>query len=196
MRGRKFRLGLPGKHNLYNAAACIAFLSEIGVPIEDVARVLPGFSGIERRFDVHLYDGNYLVIDDYAHNPHKIFNLMMSMNRISGSVCYIFQPHGYGPTRLLREGYIKTFSENLRERDHLFLLPIYYAGGTAAKDISSTDIVEAIAASGRAAGMLAEREKIFGMLGKWNCYVILGARDESLSDYAEQIASALRGRTQ
>ena len=121
---------------------------------------------------------------------------MMSMNRISGSVCYIFQPHGYGPTRLLREGYIKSFSENLRERDHLFLLPIYYAGGTAAKDISSTDIVEAIAASGRAAGMLAEREKIFGMLGKWNCYVILGARDESLSDYAEQIASALRGRTQ
>lgn len=194
VRGRKFTVPLPGKHNLYNALACIAFLSEIGVPMEDTGEVLRDFSGIERRFDIHLDDECHLVVDDYAHNPDKIFNLMQTMRRLSKSVCYIFQPHGYGPTRLLKEGYIETFVANLRESDHLFLLPIYYAGGTADRDISSEVIVEAVAGSGRRAGALEERRRVFGLLGNWRSYVIFGARDESLSDYAEEIASELGKR--
>lgn len=193
LRGRKLTLALPGKHNLYNALACAAFLSESGVPLEDVGRILPEFSGIERRFDIHLKDRNHLVVDDYAHNPHKISSLMQTMSRLSGSVCYIFQPHGYGPTRLLKDGYIETFAANLRESDNLFLLPIYYAGGTAAKDISSGEIAEAIAASGGQASALMEREDIFHLLGKWKSYVVFGARDDSLSDYAKDIASRLSG---
>ncbi|MEJ2695087.1 MAG: Mur ligase family protein [Candidatus Sulfobium sp.] len=194
VRGRKFTVPLPGKHNVYNAVACIAFLSESGAPLEDISDVIPEFSGIERRFDIHLRNENFLVVDDYAHNPHKIFNLMRTMKGISGSVCYIFQPHGYGPTRLLKEGYIKTFAGNLREPDHLFLLPIYYAGGTAARDISSEDIIEAIAASGKPASAIRKRGHILGLLGKWKSYVIFGARDDSLSDYAGKIASVLRGK--
>ncbi len=192
VRGRKFTVPLPGKHNLYNAVACIAFLSELGVPLEDTGEVLRGFSGIERRFDIRLDDESYLVIDDYAHNPDKIFNLMQTMKLVSRSVCYIFQPHGYGPTRLLREGYIETFVANLRESDYLFLLPIYYAGGTSARDISSENIVEAVAASGKQASAMGERRRIFGLLGNWQSYVIFGARDDSLSDYAEEIALMLR----
>jgi len=111
---------------------------------------------------------------------------------VSRSVCYIFQPHGYGPTRLLREGYIETFVANLRESDYLFLLPIYYAGGTSARDISSENIVEAVAASGKQASAMGERRRIFGLLGNWQSYVIFGARDDSLSDYAEEIALMLR----
>ena len=194
VRGQNFMLSLPGKHNLYNAMACVAILSELGVPLNDVAAFLPRFSGIERRFDIHLHDENYLVVDDYAHNPHKIFNLMQTMSRISESVCYIFQPHGYGPTRLLKDGYVETFAGNLRRSDQLFLLPIYFAGGTAEKDISSQDIVDAIAESGGSAALLPERRGIFGVLGRWQSYVIFGARDDSLSDYAEEIASALAGR--
>ncbi len=197
VRDRRFMVPLPGRHNLYNAMACIAFLSEIGVALEDIAGVLPGFSGIERRFDIHLKDANYLVVDDYAHNPDKIFNLMQTMKRISGSVCYIFQPHGYGPTRLMRDGYIETFAANLRASDHLFLLPIYYAGGTAAKDISSRDIAAAVKEAGRPASVMEEREGVFDLLGKWKSYVVFGARDDSLSDYAEEIASRLgQGRLQ
>jgi len=139
-----------GEYNLYNALACISFLSEHGVSAKDIAAVLPEFSGIERRFDIHRKDGRYLVIDDYAHNPHKIYNLMEAMKKISGSVCYIFQPHGYGPTRLMKEGYIKTLQRDCGGRTILCFLPIYYAGGTAAKDISSRDLAEGIAASGRA----------------------------------------------
>jgi UDP-N-acetylmuramate--alanine ligase len=192
LKGRRFEVSLPGIHNLYNALACIALLSELGVAQERVAEVLPEFAGIERRFDVHLDDGRHLVVDDYAHNPHKIFSLMRTMQTLSKNVCYIFQPHGYGPTRLMKDGYIRTFSELLRPSDDLFLLPIYYAGGTAAKDVSSRDIAEGVKASGRSAAVLEERGEIFEMLGKWDGYVVFGARDDTLSDYAEEIAARLR----
>ena len=190
--GQDFRLSLPGEYNLYNGLACIAFLSELGISSEAIAEVLPDFSGIERRFDVHRNDGKYLVVDDYAHNPHKIHSLMEAMKKVSDKVCYIFQPHGYGPTRLMKDAYIKTFAENLRNSDHLILLPIYYAGGTAAKDISSEDLAEGVAASGRSVEVIEDRSELVNKTGLWDTYVVLGARDDTLSDLAEQIAVGLR----
>ncbi len=186
--GQNFILSLPGKHNLYNALACIALLAEIGIALKDIAAVLPEFSGIERRFDLHLNDGKHLVIDDYAHNPHKIQSLMLTMQRISQKVCYIFQPHGFGPTRLMKDGYIRTFAEGLRDTDRLIVLPIYYAGGTAAQDISSEDIATPIKASGRNALAVVDRDVILKSLSEYDAYVVFGARDDTLSDLAEGIA--------
>jgi UDP-N-acetylmuramate--alanine ligase len=190
--GTRFELSLPGRYNVYNALACIACLSELGVSAADIAGALPGFSGIERRFDIHLNDGRYIVIDDYAHNPHKISSLMRTMQGVSPAICYVFQPHGYGPTRMMRGGYIRTFSEGLRSTDRLALLPIYYAGGTAAKDISSRDIAEGVAASGGRTVAVEDRSEILAMLGEYNTYVVLGARDDTLSGLAAEIASKLR----
>jgi UDP-N-acetylmuramate-alanine ligase len=146
----------------------------------------------ERRFDVHLNDGKHLVIDDYAHNPHKIASLTDAAKRISKKICYIFQPHGYGPTRLMKEGYIATFIQNLREGDHLFLLPVYYAGGTSVKDISSEDLSREIASAGKSSLVLQTRSVLFDRLKEWKTYIVLGARDESLSDFAREIAGRLR----
>jgi UDP-N-acetylmuramate--alanine ligase len=159
---------------------------------ERIAPLLPEFTGIERRFDIHLNNGKYLVLDDYAHNPHKISSLMQAMKGTGEKVCYIFQPHGYGPTRLMKDGYIRTFAENLRETDELVLLPIYYAGGTAAKDISSRDIAEGVMAAGGKAEAVDERKEIFRKLGKFGSYVVFGARDDTLSGLAEEIAERLR----
>lgn len=192
VRGINFRLSLPGKHNLYNALSCIAMLSELGIKLEDIAIALPEFSGIDRRFDVYLNNGRNLVIDDYAHNPHKIENLMETMKKIRRNICYIFQPHGFGPTRLMKHGYIEVFIRHLRKEDHLFLLPIYYAGGTSLKDISSKDLCREIKAAGRSVEVLSERSLLFGKLNSWNAYVIFGARDESLADFAGEIAFRLK----
>lgn len=190
--GREFKLSLPGEYNLYNALACISFLSELGASLKAIAAVLPEFKGIERRFDIHRNDGRYLVIDDYAHNPHKIQSFIGAVKKISDKVCYIFQPHGYGPTRLMKEGYIETFAKGLRGPDHLVVLPIYYAGGTAAKDISSKDLAEGVAASGRSVEVIEGRADVLNKVGPWDTYVVLGARDDTLSGLAEQIAVKLK----
>jgi UDP-N-acetylmuramate--alanine ligase len=190
--GQEFELSLPGRHNLYNALACISVLSALGVSLKEIAEVLPDFSGIERRFDIHLNDGNYLVIDDYAHNPHKIRNMMQTMQAMRERICYIFQPHGFGPTRLMKDGYVSAFREGLRAADRLILLPIYYAGGTAARDISSDDITGPVRASGKRAVAVHERKEIFSFLQECDACVVFGARDDSLSDLAEEIAKSVR----
>ena len=64
--GQRYELGMPGRHNLYNALACIALLSESGVEPAAIAPALPAFTGVERRFDILLNDGGHLVLDDYA----------------------------------------------------------------------------------------------------------------------------------
>jgi len=187
----RFSLSLPGKHNLYNALSCIALLLEIGVSPNAIKAVLPEFQGIDRRFDVHLNNRKRLVIDDYAHNPHKISSLMQTAKKLRRKICYIFQPHGFGPTRLMKKEYIEVFTKNLRDSDHLILLPIFYVGGTASKDISSHDLANGIRAGGKSAEVVKHREDILKRLDEHQNYIIFGARDETLSDLAKEIAMRL-----
>ncbi|MEW6569588.1 MAG: Mur ligase family protein [Nitrospirota bacterium] len=192
LKGVNFRLSLPGEHNLYNALSCIALLSEMGVRLSDMPDVLADFSGLDRRFDIHLNDGRHLVVDDYAHNPHKISFLMETVKNICLSACYVFQPHGFGPTRLMKQGYIDIFVQKLRGDDHLILFPIYYAGGSSQKDISSDDLCREIRAAGKSVEVLKERSFLLKRLREWDNYIIFGARDESLADFAGEIASRLK----
>jgi len=189
--GIHFTLSLPGRYNLYNALSCIAMLSEMGISMKDISTIIHEYEGIERRFDVHLNDGKWLVIDDYAHNPHKLSSLMQAMKNIRKGVCYIFQPHGFGPTRMMKEEYIDVFAQNLDDSDHLILLPILYVGGTARKDISSHDLADGIRDKGKSVEVIEERDDILKILHKWDNYVICGARDETLSDFARVIAETL-----
>lgn len=192
LRGVRYSLSLPGRHNLYNAVSCIALLSEIGISPVLIASALPEFQGIERRFDIHLNDGRKLVIDDYAHNPHKISALMETVMRMHPDICYIFQPHGFGPTKLMKDEYIEVFSRNLRDTDKLILLPIYYAGGSTVKDISSFDLAAGIGKAGRSVEVIEDRGEVLSRLEGCSTYVIFGARDETLSDFAGLIAERLR----
>lgn len=186
-----FNLSLPGRYNLYNALSCVALLSEMEVPLRDIARALREFSGIERRFDIILDDREKLVIDDYAHNPHKISSLMEAVRRVRERVCYIFQPHGFAPTKMMKREYIEAFVGNLRDSDHLILLPVFYAGGTASKDISSHDLADGIR-TGRKSVEVAERKTVIERYREWDAYVIFGARDETLADFAREMADQLQ----
>lgn len=192
VRSVRFHVALPGMCNVYNALACLAILSSLGISLDAISAVLPDFRGIERRFDVHLCTDRYLVIDDYAHNPHKIASLMETVAKMRERVCYVFQPHGYGPTRFMKHAYVEAFVSHLRPDDSLLLLPIFYAGGTSIKDVSSDDLCREIRSSGKRAEVLAERSLLYARLAEWDSYVVLGARDDSLSDFAREIAKRLR----
>jgi UDP-N-acetylmuramate--alanine ligase len=192
LHGINYTLSLPGQYNLYNALPCIVLLSETGIPFKDIAEILPSFSGLDRRFDIHLNTEKHLVIDDYAHNPHKISSLMGSLKAFRHRICYIFQPHGFGPTRFMKHEYIDVFAKNLREEDHLVLLPIYDAGGTALRDISSEDLSYAIREAGKSVEVLHERSLLLNRVKEWDTYIVFGARDETLADFAQEIALRVR----
>lgn len=189
--GQRYRLSIPGRYNVQNALSVIAMLSELGISGAAIAAACERFSGIGRRFEVHLNEGRFLVIDDYAHNPHKIASMMAAAREVRDSICYIFQPHGFAPTRQMREGYIEAFSSVLRPADHLMLLPIFYAGGTVARDISSDVLAEGIRSRGGSVEVVSTRDELIGRVGKWDGYIVMGARDETLSQLAARIARAL-----
>ncbi|MBF0329796.1 MAG: hypothetical protein HQL10_11610 [Nitrospirae bacterium] len=189
--GIKFRLRLPGIYNTYNAMACISMLVSLGIDIKGIAAAVSEFTGIERRFDIWLNDGKKFVIDDYAHNPHKIASLMATVKNTRESICFIFQPHGFGPTKMMKDEYIDTFASYLRDGDHLVILPIYYAGGTARKDISSEDLAQGVRERSKSAEVLG-RDEILQRVKKYDSYVVFGARDETLSDFAKEIAARIK----
>jgi len=184
--GQEFEIGQPGIHNVYNALAAISVLSSLGYGLQEAASALAGFSGIERRFDVHMAGEGRMVVDDYAHNPHKIAALMDTIAALSESACYIFQPHGFGPLKLMLNEYAEVFNSRLRENDRLFILPVYYTGGTVKQDIGSGDLARLCRASAPEdrAALISEMENTPAS----DCYVVLGARDDSLGDLAEEIA--------
>ena len=110
-------------------------------------------------------------------------------------VLAIYQPHGYGPTRFLRQDFVRTFASELSGEDRLWLLEVFYAGGTATRDFSAADIVAEIADRGTAAEFAPSREwltaRIAAEARDGDLVLVMGARDPSLTALARAILAEL-----
>ncbi|MCX5791693.1 MAG: Mur ligase domain-containing protein [Elusimicrobia bacterium] len=196
LNGTEFYLPAPGLYNIENAAAAAAAAALYGVKLEAAARGLKDFRGVERRFRLVGEKNGVKVIDDFAHNPAKVSAVLKALRHAGGGrVFAVYQPHGFAPTRHLKAELIDAFVTGLAPEDLLLMPEIYYAGGTAAKDISSKDITGAVAAAGRAARYFSDRGAIPAELAKLvrsgDIVAVMGARDATLSDFARQILEAL-----
>ena len=70
--GSDVELQLPGRHNAMNALAALAAVHAIGIPLPDAAAALARFAGLKRRLETVGVARGVTVIDDFAHNPDKI----------------------------------------------------------------------------------------------------------------------------
>ncbi len=148
MKDTKFALPVPGAHNVANALAAIAACRSLGVTLEEMVSPLASFRGIGRRFQTVGKARGVEVIDDFAHNADKIAAAIRTAKLRAARVLAIYQPHGYGPTRFLRRDFVTTFARELAPEDLLWMLEVFYAGGTATRDFSAADIVAEIARVG------------------------------------------------
>jgi UDP-N-acetylmuramate--alanine ligase len=193
--GQAFRLPLPGAHNLSNTLAALAVCGLFGCDAARLAEAVAGYRGVRRRFSVTTLSNGVRVIDDFAHNPDKIRAALRTAHGLAPRVAAVFQPHGFGPTRFLQDELVAVFGEELTKDDMLCLLPIYYAGGTATRDISSGDLVARIRARGAAAFAPKDRAECLGLLASavrpGDAVLVMGARDPSLSAFVKQIEGAL-----
>lgn len=191
------KLNVPGMHNIYNALAATAAALLAGLSLEQAAAGLGQYKGLRRRFEIVGTAGGVTVIDDFAHNPDKIAATLDTLHQIPGRVLAIYQPHGFRPTKLLKDDLIETFNSHLAATDVLIMPEIYYAGGTAQKDISSGDIVAAVKTGEREAVFIEKRSDIVDFIAQkarpGDRVVIMGARDDTLPDFARDILSALAG---
>jgi len=193
--GVPFTLPVPGAHNVENALAAIAACRAVDVDLTAMTEPLSRFQGVARRFQSIGAAGGIEVVDDFAHNPAKIRAALATARLRARRVLAIYQPHGYGPTRFLREDFVHTFASELGAEDRVWLLEIFYAGGTAVRDFSSADLVAEILARGRHAEFAPSREalieRIADVARPGDLVLVMGARDPSLTLLARRLSARL-----
>lgn len=195
--GAEYHLPLPGAHSLENLRAALCVCEHFDCGGSALVEAVKNFEGVARRFTVIETHRNVHVVDDYAHNPAKIAAAVAAARGLSGRVVAVYQPHGFGPTRFLKDEYIATFRQVFGKGDSLYLLPIYYAGGTANKDISSQDIIEGLGPTAFKAAAVGSREDLLAALKNGvetgDCVLVMGARDPSLPALVRKIVGAFGG---
>jgi UDP-N-acetylmuramate--alanine ligase len=191
--GKTYRCSLhvPGEHNVSNALASLAAVCAAGGDMAQATEALSSFAGIARRMEVVGEANDITVIDDFAHNPDKIAATLRALHRFEGRLLILFQPHGYGPLRLMRKELAACFKESLSGDDRLYMCDPLYLGGTTDKSVGSADVVADIEARGQRAFYIPEREDcvadILRIARGGDRIIVMGARDDTLSDLARDI---------
>ena len=186
-------VSVPGRHNRENAALALAMALRLGCDETQARAALLSFKGVERR--LQKYGEN--VYDDYAHNPEKLKAMWTAVAEAhpEGGICAIWRPHGYGPLRKMLLALADMFSSTVRPCDKLLLLPVYDAGGTAERTISSADLAALLPqGSAELVESLDEAAEWVGKngVGRYAAFVVCGARDPLLPALAKRISSSLR----
>ena len=186
-----FSLHTLGRHNMENALAAVAVAGILNIDLKTCAAALEKYEGIYRRHQVIGNKHGVWLIDDYAHNPAKCAASIAACQHVSPKVIAWFQPHGYGPTRFLRHDFVKEIAAVLRPSDEIWMSEIFYAGGTAVKDISANDLINDLKARGKKA-FFAERredfpERVRNHLTADCVLLLMGARDPSLEAFAQKV---------
>ena len=207
-----FKPPSPGEHTAVNALAVLATVDLLAVEGEgsqmrtskgnraatlsrsELLNSVSSFSGVWRRFDFLGYDVNGAEVrDDYAHNPDKIASAISTAHEIASRVFVVFQPHGFKPLEFMRADLLYELERVLSDDDEFCFLPVFYAGGTTSFSPTSEEVSECFKYRG------SKKYNFFACRNELSLYLemntlrddmvlILGARDNSLSDFASTIA--------
>ncbi len=197
VRGIRFSIPMPGRHNAENALAAAAAAASCGVSLENSSAALKAFSGIARRFESAGRAGGIEVVDDFAHNPAKVEATISAARPRAKRILAVFQLHGFAPARLMKAEFVEALARSLSPDDRLWMPPIYYVGGTADKDVSAEDYVRELAARGLRAEFAGRRADILDAVSRearpGDLVLVMGARDPSLPDFTREILARLGG---
>lgn len=182
-------VGIPGWINVENgiAAAAVALLH--GTSPQMVKSALATFSGVERRFDIHLNTPKYSYIDDYAHHPKEISAAISSIRNIfpGRRLCAIFQPHLFTRTR----DFYREFAESLSALDELILLPIYPARELPIEGVSSEMILELVTIPDK---KIVSKEELMKELESRDIDILITLGAGDINTFIEPITELLNKR--
>ena len=194
------RLAMPGRHNLSNALAAIAGAVAAGMPAAEAVAALGSFTGIARRFSlIGTSSSGITVIDDFGHNPEKVAATLRTLKAHPGRVIAFFQPHGYGPLKQMGHELAATFARELGTGDVAILCDPVYFGGTVDRSEGSQRIVRLIEEAAETSGVRAEyvpareacAKRIVEIARPGDRVVVMGARDDTLTGFAQDLLRAL-----
>lgn len=175
------QLGVPVWVNIENGVAAMAVAWLMGATDEELRSGMSTFSGVYRRFNMHVNTPQVTYVDDYAHHPMELKASIESVRKLypNRHVIGVFQPHLFTRTR----DFVDEFAEVLSTLDEVALLPIYPAREEPIAGVNSEWLLEKIATK-RAlvlpnilAKYLRERVKNCISKGKPSVVITMGAGD-------------------
>jgi len=194
-KGQEFRVPLLGAHNAANALQAIVLCERLGHRLDAVAPALERFRGIRRRLEVAGTAGGVTVIDDYAHNPAKIRAAWQAVAPHYTRVLAAWRPHGFGPLAKMFDDLKALFIQMGRSCERLYLLPVYYAGGTATAAVTSDALAAELAAAGAPVELAADPDdlvrRVAARARPGDVVLSMGARDPGLPAMARRIVDAI-----
>lgn len=143
----RYALGLPGAHNIYNAAPAPVVWGACYPELAASALSLADFPGMARRFESHgrvpLPTGGAVdLFEDYGHHPAAIqaVGVMLRAAFAGRRIVMVFHPHRYSRTRDL----LFDFVDVLSDIPVLILLPVYAASEAHVSGGSAQDLYQAL----------------------------------------------------
>jgi len=141
----KFRLHVPGRHNVLNATAAVAVGVQLGVAPDQIAVGLESFRGVDRRFQIKGVVRGVTVVDDYGHHPTEIVATLRAARECGyGRVHVLFQPHRFTRTRDLMGEFAGAFGD----ADRVEVLDIYAASEEPIVGVTAEALVREIGTKG------------------------------------------------
>lgn len=192
--GVDYCVPMPGLHNIHNAWHAVRMARALGAEPGLLVESLKRFGGIERRLQRIGHCGPALVIDDYAHNPEKLAAAWTTLaDAFPQGICAVWRPHGFAPLRKMLDDLTDMFARVCRPCDELVLLPVYDAGGTADRRVTSTDLASRLEGKHVKVTTLDSLEQVESSMraaahrGK-GALITFGARDPGLPRLAKRLA--------
>jgi UDP-N-acetylmuramate--alanine ligase len=148
-------LNLPGEHNVLNALAAVAVVTELELPDEAIVKALANFSGVGRRFERHgelaasaaQGGGRFTLIDDYGHHPVEMAAVIAAARGAfpGRRLVLAFEPHRYTRTRDCFEDFVKVMGA----ADVVLLTEVYPAGEAPIVAADGRALVRALRVAGK-----------------------------------------------
>lgn len=156
------KLSVSGKHNVFNALACIAMCSYYNIDSEIIKSSLFEFTGANRRMEFKgIFNNNVSVFDDYAHHPTEIKATALAVkNKKFNKSWAVFQPHTYSRTKNL----LDDFADALLNFDNIIITDIYAAREKDTYNISSKDLADKISSLGGSVEYISDFNDIVSYL--------------------------------
>lgn len=193
--GLIFELPLLGAHNAENALQAAVLCRRMGYDLARIRDALAGFQGIQRRLERVGEAAGVTVVDEYAHNPAKIAAAWRAVAPHYRRVLAFWRPHGFRPLSLMFDDLLAMFRSVVRPEDRLYLLPVYYAGGTVTRQTDSDVLADALKRYGVPVEWAPDygwlEERMLAELGAGDVVLCVGARDPGIPKFARDLVARL-----
>ena len=188
---KNYELPMLGSYNILNSLVGIAISLKLKLPQRLTKIALKNFNGVSRRFTKIGSFKNNIFIDDYAHHPTEIENVLSAakQSKLSNNVIAVFQPHRYSRVESLQNDFSKCF----KKADTVLVMDVYAAGE---KNVNSFKIEKLTKLIKKNSNVKTYYIKSLDLLpnflnkGKKNLVIFMGAGD--ISNKAISFVSKLR----